>query len=76
LTAISWVERLFDVMTEKGDWIFTVITRGIRWVLDGLELIFVGTPWIVVASFIILLTALSAGRRAAIFAFSASGKKP
>ncbi len=68
LTAISWVERLFDVMTEKGDWIFTVITRGIRWVLDGLELIFVGTPWIVVASFIILLTALSAGRRAAIFA--------
>jgi len=68
LTAISWVERLFDIMTEKGDWIFTVITRGIRWVLDGLELIFVGTPWIVVASFIILLTALSAGRRAAIFA--------
>lgn len=68
LTAISWVEKLFDVLTEKGDWVFTIITRGIRWVLDGLELIFVGTPWIVVASFIILLTALSAGRRAAIFA--------
>jgi len=30
LTAISWVERLFDVMTEKGDWIFTVITAGKR----------------------------------------------
>ncbi|OED45195.1 glycine/betaine ABC transporter [Chromatiales bacterium (ex Bugula neritina AB1)] len=68
LTAISWVEKLFNVMTEKGDWIFTIITRGIRWVLDSLELVFVGTPWIVVASFIILLTALSAGRRAAIFA--------
>ncbi len=68
LTAISWVEKLFNVMTEKGDWIFTIITRGIRWVLDSLELIFVGTPWIVVASFIILLTALSAGKRAAIFA--------
>ena len=37
-------------------------------VLDFLELVFVGSPWIVVASFIILLTALSAGRRAAIFA--------
>lgn len=68
LTAIKWVEQLFGVLTEKGDWLFTIITRGIRSVLDGLELVFVGTPWIVVASFIILLTALSAGRRAAIFA--------
>jgi len=68
LTAIGIVEKLFDVLTEKGDWLFTIITKGIRWVLDGLELVFVGTPWIVVASFIILLTALSAGRRAAIFA--------
>ena len=67
-TAITWVESLFDWLIEKGDWLFTIITRGIRWVLDNLELIFVGTPWIVVASFIILLTALSAGKRAAIFA--------
>ncbi len=69
-TAITWVETLFDWLTEKGDWLFTLITRGIRWVLDNLELIFVGTPWIVVASFIILLTALSAGKRAAIFAMA------
>jgi len=68
LTAIEWVEKLFDWLIEKGDWLFTVITLGIRTVLDNLELIFVGTPWIVVASFIILLTALSAGKRAAIFA--------
>jgi len=66
-TGIVWVETLFDWITDKGDWLFTIITRGIRWVLDNLELIFVGTPWIVVASVIILLTALSAGRRAAIF---------
>jgi len=46
----------------------SLITYGIRWVLDNLELLFVGTPWIVVASFIVLLTALSAGRRAAVFA--------
>jgi len=68
LTAIDWVEALFDWIIEKGDWLFTIITLGIRWVLDNLELVFVGTPWIVVASFIILLTALSAGKRAAIFA--------
>jgi len=68
LNAIDWVEALFDWIIEKGDWLFTIITLGIRWVLDNLELVFVGTPWIVVASFIILLTALSAGKRAAIFA--------
>jgi len=68
LTAIDWVEALFDWIIEKGDWLFSIITMGIRWVLDNLELVFVGTPWIVVASFIILLTALSAGKRAAIFA--------
>ena len=67
-TAIKWVETLFDWIIEKGDWLFNIITLGIRWVLDGLELIFVGSPWIVVACFIILLTGLSAGKRAAIFA--------
>jgi len=67
-TAIRWVETFFDFIIAKGDWIFSIITQGIRVVLDGLELIFVGTPWIVIASFIILLTALSAGRRAAIYA--------
>ncbi len=67
-TAITWVETLFDWIIEKGDWLFNIITLGIRWVLDGLELIFVGSPWIVVACFIILLTGLSAGKRAAIFA--------
>ncbi len=66
-TAINWVEALFAWLTEKGDWLFSLITQGIRWVLDSLELIFVGTPWVVIASFIILLTALSAGKRAAIF---------
>ena len=68
LTAIRWVEQLFDFIIAKGDWLFSIITSGIRWVLDNLELIFVGTPWIVVASFIIFLTALSAGKRAAIYA--------
>jgi len=67
-TAITWVESLFNFITARGDWLFDIITLGIRRVLDGLEIVFVDTPWIVVASFIILLTALSAGNRAAIYA--------
>jgi glycine betaine/proline transport system permease protein len=40
---------------------------GIRLLLDALEMIFVRTPWVVIASFIILLTWLSAGVRTAIY---------
>ena len=67
-TAITWVEGVFDFIIARGDWLFSIITQGIRQVLDGLEIVFVDTPWVVVASFIILLTALSAGNRAAIYA--------
>lgn len=35
---------------------FDAITFGIRQILDALELIFVKTPWMVIASFIVLLT--------------------
>jgi len=68
LTVIKWVEAFFDFIILQGEWFFDVITYGIRTVLDGLEVLFVSTPWIVTASFIILLTGLSAGPRAAIFA--------
>ncbi len=70
LTAIVWVERFFDFIIASGEWVFNVITYGIRAVLDGLEVLFVDTPWPVIASFIILLTGLSAGPRAAIAAGS------
>ena len=36
-------------------------------ILDALELLFVNTPWIVIASFIVLLTWLTAGIRTAIW---------
>ena len=68
LTSISWIENFFNFVILNGEWFFDVITSGIRALLDGLELIFVQTPWIVIASFIILLTGLSAGPRAAIYA--------
>ena len=70
LTAISWVEAFFDFIIASGQWFFDIITFGIRSVLDGLEVLFVDTPWPVIAAMIILLTWLSAGAGAA---FAAAG---
>jgi len=67
LDAIAAVERFFALTVSHGDALFDVITRGIRLLLDTLELIFVQTPWLVIAAFIVLLTWLSAGARTAIF---------
>ena len=61
LTSIKWVETFFAFAVSNGEVFFDAITYAIRGVLDGLELIFVETPWMVIASFIILLTWLSAG---------------
>ncbi len=51
----------------SSEWFFDGLTFGIRSVLDTLEIVFVETPWPVMSGFIILLTGLSAGWRAAIF---------
>ncbi len=67
LTSIAWVEEFFAFAVSNGETFFDAITYAIRLMLDGLELIFVQTPWMVIASFIILLTWLSAGSRAAIY---------
>jgi glycine betaine/proline transport system permease protein len=67
LSTISWVEWFFQFCVIHGEAFFDLITCCIRLVLDGLELIFVKTPWMVIASFIVLLTGLSAGIRPAIF---------
>lgn len=67
LTSIGWVESFFAYCVANGEVFFDAITYAIRTVLDALELVFVQTPWMVIASFIILLTWLSAGPRAAIY---------
>ncbi len=67
LTSIDWVESFFASAVSNGEAFFDFITLGIRLMLDGLELVFVQTPWMVIASFIILLTGLSAGFRMAIY---------
>ena len=68
LTAINFIEELFEIVRSGGQWIFDFISYGIRVVLDGLEVLFVDSPWPVIASFIILLTWLSAGISGAIAA--------
>lgn len=68
ITSIDWVERFFAFAIKYGEPFFDSISYFIRLILDGLELIFVKTPWIVVASFIVLLTWLSAGISNAIYA--------
>lgn len=67
LGAIGYVERFFDFCVLNGDAFFDAITRFIRIILDALETLFVGTPWIVVACLLILLTHLTAGPRMAIY---------
>ncbi|MEM6376080.1 MAG: ABC transporter permease subunit [Pseudomonadota bacterium] len=67
LVSIDGVEAFFNWAVINGDALFDGITYGIRLMLDALELIFVSTPWIVIASLIILLTWLTAGVRMAIY---------
>ncbi|MFK7880451.1 ABC transporter permease [Roseobacter sp.] len=67
LNSIAWVEAFFAYAVTNGEALFDLITYGIRMILDALELVFVSTPWIVIASLIVLLTWLTAGVRTAIW---------
>ncbi len=67
LTSIDWVEAFFNWAVLNGEALFDGITWVIRLVLDALEVVFVSTPWIVIAALIILLTWLTAGVRMAIY---------
>jgi len=59
----SWM----NAASVNSEWFFDGLVFGIRTVLDALETLFVETPWPVMCGFILLLTGLSAGWRAAIF---------
>ena len=67
LVSIDRVEAFFNWAVLNGEVLFDGITYCIRLLLDALELVFVSTPWIVVASLIVLLTWLTAGVRMAIY---------
>ena len=68
LTVIDWIVAFFDFLTDNGGDVFFFISYIIRTFLDYLEILFVETPWPIVASFIILLTGLTAGIKGALFA--------
>ena len=67
LTGITWVEELIAFCVRNSEAFFDGLTYGIRALLDALEVILVQTPWIVIASLIVLLTWLTAGIRTAIY---------
>ncbi|MGB0439166.1 MAG: ABC transporter permease, partial [Paracoccaceae bacterium] len=67
LTSISWIENFIAWCVRNSETFFDGLTFGIRALLDALEVILVQTPWIVIASLIVLLTWLTAGIRTAIY---------
>ena len=67
LFSIAKVESFFSFCVANGEIVFDFITYGIRLLLDALELAFVTTPWIVIASLIVVLTWLTAGIRTAVW---------
>lgn len=67
LTGITWVEEFIAWCVRNSEGFFDALTFGIRGLLDALEVILVQTPWIVIASLIILLTWLTAGISTAIY---------
>jgi len=67
LTGVAWVEDFIAWCVRNTEPFFDALTFGIRALLDALEVILVQTPWIVIASLIVLLTWLTAGLRTAIY---------
>ncbi len=63
----NWMEGGFDwLAVEFGD-VFKGVTAAIKWVLDGLEILLVSTPWPVVMLVIVVMALRLAGPRVAIF---------
>lgn len=67
----NWMERGFDWLSIHGAGVFDGIITGIRSMLDGLEVVFVQTPWPVVMTVILVTAWRLAGPRVAIFTAAA-----
>ena len=65
------IKDKFGELAIAGENVFDVVTYGLRSVLNALEILFVGTPWVVIMGIVILLAWRSAGARMAIFAIAA-----
>ncbi len=67
----DWIKAGFEWAKSSGAEFFNSITLGIRSLLDGLETVFVGTPWPVIILVVGMLAWLTGGPRVAIFALAA-----
>lgn len=65
------IKAWFGRIVQNYDGVFDGITRGIRGLLDGLEVFFLDAPWIVVMMMVLLLAWRAAGIRVAIFSGAA-----
>ena len=66
-----WIDQKFDLLSVLFAAFFQAISRGIRVILDGLETVFVATPWPVVMTVIVATAWRLAGVRVAIFTVAA-----
>ena len=66
-----WLDNGFDTIADKGAGFFNGLTAGIRFLLDGLELILAGTPWPTTFLVIVAVSWRIAGARVAIFTAAA-----
>ena len=63
----NWMEDGFDKLSVSGAGVFDGVVNTIRTVLDGLETVFVDTPWPVVMTVIVVTAWRLAGPRIAVF---------
>ena len=67
----TWLDEGFDWLSIAGSGVFDGIVSGITLVLDGLETVFVETPWPVVMTVILVAAWRLAGPRVAVFTAAA-----
>ena len=65
------IKEWFGELAIRGEHMFDFVTLGLRSVLNALEVLFVGTPWMVIMGIVILLAWRTTGARMAIFALAA-----
>ncbi len=63
----TWMDGGFDWLSLRFGDVFDSVVNGIKAILDGLETVFVSTPWPVVMTVIIVMAWRLAGVRVAIF---------
>ena len=67
----NWMDAGFDWLSVEGAGVFDSVVAAITTVLNGLETVFVGTPWPVVMTVIVVVAWRLAGPRVAVFTTAA-----